>query len=108
MKRHLKVLNDAIKILSEDPYRQYIEEIYLYGSCARGNEKYNSDVDLFLQCNQQLSGIVARKMRVEVMPDDIKLPDVELKFTKDDQWKRASDQFSQNIRKEGILVWKNK
>ena len=29
MNRHLKVLNDAIKILSEDPYRQYIEEILL-------------------------------------------------------------------------------
>lgn len=106
MGRHLKVLNDALKILSSGPYKQYIEEIYLYGSCARGNEKHGSDVDLLVQCSQMPTPAMARKMRLEIMPEDVKLPDVELKFVKGSQWKKASDQFSRNIQKEGILIWK--
>ena len=35
--------------------RDSIKTIYLYGSCARGEEKYSSDVDLFLELMEKNS-----------------------------------------------------
>lgn len=106
MERHLEAMNFALKILSNEPYSQYIDAIYLYGSCARGVQKYKSDVDLLVQYNQRFSPIIGRQMRTAVIPDDIELPDVELKFAKGNSWKNSTDRFSANLRKEGILLWK--
>ncbi len=53
MGRHLKAMQSALQFLTKEPYQKYIEEVYLYGSCAKGNQKYDSDVDLFVICNQQ-------------------------------------------------------
>ena len=38
----------ALKVIQSSCIKPYIQSIYLYGSCARGEEKYSSDVDLFL------------------------------------------------------------
>ena len=39
----------ALKVIQSSCIKPYIQSIYLYGSCARGEEKYSSDVDLFLE-----------------------------------------------------------
>lgn len=106
MGRHLQAMKDAVKILSTEPYIHYIDAIYLYGSCATGKQKYNSDVDLLIQYNQEFIPSIGREMRIAVMPADISQPDVELKFVKQDQWKYGEDPFSKNLRKESILLWK--
>lgn len=106
MGRHLQVMKNAVKILSEEPYMHYIDAIYLYGSCATGKQKFDSDVDLLIQYNQDFTPGIGRKMRIAVMPDDISQPDVELKFVKQNQWRQQEDPFSRNLRKEGILLWK--
>lgn len=107
MGKHLQVMNNALKILCTEPYEQYIGAIYLYGSCARGDQRFDSDVDLLVQYNHLFDQKIGREMRIAVMPDDVSLPDVELKFAKQDGWEQATDQFSKNIKKEGILLWKN-
>lgn len=106
MGRHLQAMEHALKILSEEPYRKYIDAIYLYGSCATGRQKYESDVDLLVQYNPSFDQQIGRNMRIAAMPEDAELPDVELKFVQQDYWKQASDPFSQNLKKEGILLWK--
>lgn len=106
MSRHLKAMNNALKILSNAPYSKYIHAIYLYGSCATGKQRYDSDVDLLIEYNPSFDQIIGRQMRIAVAPDDINLPDVELKFVEKDLWKKNSDCFSKNLQKEGILLWK--
>lgn len=106
MGRHLKAMQSALQFLTKEPYQKYIEEVYLYGSCAKGNQKYDSDVDLFVICNQQFTQEIGRKMRLAVMHEDEKAPEVELKFTQNPLWMQAQDPFTKNIRMDGILLWK--
>ena len=42
----------ALKVIQSSCIKPYIQSIYLYGSCARGEEKYSSDVDLFLELSE--------------------------------------------------------
>lgn len=108
MGRHLQAMDYALKVLSEEPYCQYIDAIYLYGSCATGRQTFDSDVDLLVQYAPSFDQKIGRAMRIAVMPEDMGLPDVELKFVQQDYWKEASDAFSRNLRREGILLWKKK
>lgn len=106
MGRHLQVMNNALAILSNAPYSQYIDAIYLYGSCATGKQRYDSDVDLLVEYNSLFNQTIGRQMRIAVIPENINLPDVELKFVQKDNWKKKCDCFTQNLKKESILVWK--
>lgn len=108
MGRHEQSLNFALDILCSDVYEPYIDAVYLYGSCARGNQRFNSDIDLLLQCSEKFTPDIGRKMRIDAMPDDWNLPEVELKFVMGEGWKTENDQFSRNLRKDGILLWERK
>lgn len=96
MERHMQSINRALEILCSEAYKTYIEAVYLYGSCARGNQRFDSDVDLLLQCNEKLTPDIARRLRIDAMPEDWNLPDVELKFVYGYSWKTGKDQFSRN------------
>lgn len=78
--RHLEAMKIAINMLSKKPYVDYIEAIYLFGSCARGEQKYHSDVDLLVQCREDVLPETIRSMSIAVMPEKLDLPEVELKF----------------------------
>lgn len=106
MGRHLQAMKSAVQILSSAPYRKYIKTIYLYGSCAKGTQKYSSDVDLFVECDESFTLEIGREMRLAIMPDAKDAPEVELKFITNTCWKQNQDPFSRNLRKDGILLWK--
>lgn len=108
MERHMQAINNALKVLCSEEYQLYVEAVYLYGSCARGNKRFDSDVDLLLQCNEKFTPDIGRSMRIQAMPEDWKLPDVELKFVYGEEWKTGKDQFSRNLIKEGVLLWEKK
>ena len=65
--KRIKVL-DTILLLTElkDTSKKYNIEIYLYGSCARGEDAEESDVDLL---------IIGKIKREEIIKDIIKLSD---------------------------------
>lgn len=106
MSRHEEALNYALQVLSQEQYKAFIYEIYLYGSCARGTQKFDSDIDLLIKIDENIPKDVLRKMRMDVIPD-YNLPEVELKFFKEDTFS-SSPQFNENLKKEGILLWKRK
>ena len=97
-------MDQAVRKLIEE-FSEYIKEIYLYGSCARGEQKFSSDVDLFVRVQENTPTRVLRKMRIEAMPDDDNLPEVDLKFTSGENFSQ-SYRFNENIKKEGKLIWK--
>jgi hypothetical protein len=45
--RHDQSLKHALHVLKKD-FFEYIDRIYLYGSCARSQQRYSSDVDLLV------------------------------------------------------------
>lgn len=48
MNRHQESLNYALSVLQSKKYSDVVREAYLFGSCARNDYSYNSDVDLFI------------------------------------------------------------
>ena len=103
MSRHFEALQKALEILKKEKYSSYIKKIYLYGSCARGEQKYSSDVDLFVVVSKNTPKDVIINMRLEISNDDINLPDVELKIST--SGKLESKQFNDNLQKDGVLLW---
>ena len=51
-KRQRNAAEYALRAIQSSCIKPYIKTIYLYGSCARGEEKYSSDVDLFLELSE--------------------------------------------------------
>ena len=102
--RHRISMDFAVKRLQED-FRDYVQEVYLYGSCARGDQKFRSDVDLLVKVEEGTSPRILRKMRAAVMPETTDLPEVELKFTSGPEFS-SSRCFNENIKREGKLIWK--
>lgn len=106
--RHQEAITYALKILNDTPYERYIDKIYIFGSCARKQQKYTSDVDLLVECNENMTPELARKMRVAVMPEDLDMPEIDLKFVINGHWKKQKNQFARNLAKEGVLLWERK
>ena len=50
-----KVYNTLISYFKEN---QKIKEVILFGSRAKGNYKYNSDIDLCINCSEKVQGTV--------------------------------------------------
>ena len=41
---------------------KYIQKVVLFGSRAKGNYKYNSDIDLGILCDKKYKGTIAEKL----------------------------------------------
>lgn len=103
-KRHEQSLLYALDVLKQDSYRQFVKAVYLYGSCARGSQKFHSDVDLFLFVSSAMTNSMIRMLRSEITPDDDTWPEVDLKISKCAE-PTSSRQFNENLKKDGILLW---
>lgn len=102
--RHEASLQYALSVLTEK-YKEYVKSIYLYGSYARKDYNYNSDVDLFVCVTDNISARIIAHMRSDVIPDDYTLPEVELMISTSGL-KNPSNQFTTNLRRDAQLLWK--
>lgn len=103
--RHMLSVQYALSVLQNEEFSKYVREVYLYGSYARGQQKYWSDVDLLIRVVANTPPKIMRKMRTEVIPEDINLPEVDLKFTMGEEYS-TSYRFNENIKRDGRLIWK--
>lgn len=104
-KRHEIALNYAVSEIVNWQYVKSVTEIYLYGSYARGEQSYDSDVNIYIICSKNIPIAALRKLKMNVMPEDYNLPEVEVKFGFK-SLEKETDLFHANIRKDGILLWK--
>jgi predicted nucleotidyltransferase len=56
-KRQRNAAEYALRAIQSSCIKPYIKTIYLYGSCAWGEEKYSSDIDLFLELSESFRNI---------------------------------------------------
>ena len=95
----------ALKVIQSSCIKPYIQSIYLYGSCARGEEKYSSDVDLFLELSESFRSRPELKKYIYLLKSELDDAETDLKVVVGDEWKKNKMLYYANVRKEGIQVW---
>lgn len=108
--RHKKAIIYAMKQIQCSELAEYVEKIILYGSCARGTENWNSDVDLCVILNSECGNLPGLSHKIHMLKGEIsssELYDVEadVKFFIGNEWEENESSFCENIRKEGKILW---
>ena len=110
--RSRRSLDYAISKIKNSPVSSYVSNLYLYGSCARHEETYKSDVDLFLEINETAPLKDIRDeliiLKGAVTPTKSNLPEVDLKIVIGDKWKSDNMLYYKNIKREGVSLWDRK
>ena len=107
--RTQKAIEFAMMEIKKSKISSYIRHIYLYGSCARDEQTYESDVDLFIELDPSFRQVknkteVVLEVKERLTKIDRSLPDVEIKVVIGDQWKHENGLFYQNVKKEGKIL----
>lgn len=104
-----KSVEYAVNVIKNSPVAPFVKALYLYGSCARGEQRYDSDVDLFLElspdCDTKKYKDDVILLKGKVSPVDINMAEVDLKVVIGNQWKKNQMLYYQNILKEGVDIW---
>lgn len=103
-------IQHALKVLKESAVSSFIDAVYVYGSCARKDQHYGSDVDLFIVFKEDFDSKKYHNELISlsnmIQPESSDYPEVDAKFEIGNNWKYAKDLYYSNIRKEGINIWK--
>jgi predicted nucleotidyltransferase len=111
-KRHEVALDTAIKGIQESFISKYVKALYLYGSCARGDYKWDSDIDLLLVLdeNERFNKAVKKEiiwLKGSLEDDDLDAPEVDLKVFFGEDWMKSQDCYIMNVIKDGVNVWED-
>lgn len=108
-KRSENSIKYALSKILASPIAPYVKHVFLYGSCIRKEQKYASDVDLFMvlddafDISKHIADVIF--LKGEVIPLDDDLPEVDLKVVIGDSWKENQMLYYQNVKKEGVDIW---
>ena len=88
-----------------------VEELYVYGSVARGNMTWDSDIDLLLVLNPVFRDSRTIKKEIiflkgSISGDTLDDPEIDLKVVFGQHWKNSSQTYYRNILREGRQIWK--
>lgn len=104
-----KSIQYALSKILQSEISPYLESIYLYGSCVRGDQDYNSDVDLFavLSKDTDLDSLkdAILFLKGDVIPPETRMPEVDLKIVVGGDWESSKMLYYQNVKKEGVKIW---
>ena len=106
--RHRETLTYALNVLRKSGLP--ISSIWLYGSCAKGAAKYNSDVDLavFLDGSMQDAKKI-RNVRCDCMALDADLPEIDVHvFREPFEDADLNDVYFYNIKYGGVRIENDK
>ncbi len=108
--RHKKGLVDILYKIVQYPE---IDEIYLYGSCARSQEKYASDIDLFCCLNIPYKNEYGKLIRqINLTDKPLDLPDIDFNYIFNEYTFNDIVNFKQSyykhVHEEAILLWARK
>ena len=109
-RRSLETIKYAYSLIKNSEIAPYVNKLFVYGSCVKKEQRYDSDVDLFLEL-KDLSVIkqyrdLLIQLRTLVNPIDLDLPSVDLKIVIGDSWQHSDNIYFKNIRREGVNIWK--
>lgn len=104
--RHQKAIEFALKKIKESPLSKYVVEVVLFGSVARNEERFDSDIDLLLVLNEQ-----ARAMKKDISylkgnisSDEIEDAEADLKITFNKDWRNSMETIFLCIKMDGVDI----
>lgn len=115
-KKYEQRSNAAVKIaldkISQAALAPYVKHVYLYGSCARKEQTYESDVDLLLEMDPSFNSFADKtesiiELKKSLSATDSSLPEIELKIVIGDDWKKSKSLFSLMLTR-GVLSYGSK
>ena len=99
---HRKRLNDVLSELKQLD----LSSVVLYGSCARAEARYDSDIDIALIAADFSSDIQKEIRRIRSEYSDGNGPDVDVHCISEYNYENGDSWFVRNVRKDGIVIWK--
>lgn len=110
--RRIRALETAIEKLEQSKAVKYAREVYLYGSLARGNARWDSDIDLLLVLDG--AGYEDKGLKKEIITlkgsmteDNLDAPEIDLKVVFGKEWRDSNAAYYKNIVAEGKKIWEN-
>lgn len=105
-----KAVDYALSEIKKADIAPYVRQVYLYGSCARNEQSYGSDVDLLLELDEAFESVERKaamisELRGRLSQLDDSLPEIEVKLVIGNKWKTDNTIFFTNIRKDGEKLW---
>ena len=111
-KRHTEALHQALQVILTSNITGSINEIILYGSAARDQLKYDSDIDLLVVFDEKLKGNndfyrKIRKLRSDLTDLDFGyFLQIDMRSSFGDTWKTSDGAYYYQIRVDGKVLWK--
>ena len=108
--RHKNAMTYALKKIQQSPIALYVKNVILYGSCARGEASWGSDVDLCVLLNEDVRKLpnyaqIIHLLKGTISEDDAHSAETDIKFVIGDEWQNSGMLYFKNLRKDGIPVW---
>lgn len=83
-----------------------LETIILFGSCARNTIRITSDVDLLIITSYPLERIMCGEI-ASVLEEEIDKVHTDVIFYTREQYENSARLFTQQVKKEGIVLYEN-
>lgn len=99
----IKIKSDVNYILTKNI--PDLQKIVLFGSCAKGTAKNKSDVDLLFVVSENIPDRALRSEVYTDLDDRIQGVSTDAKFCTQNALEKATDIFSDEVNKYGILLW---
>lgn len=109
--RQRKAFEYALDQLKTSPVYPFVRRIILYGSCARKEEKWDSDVDLFVEIDPLIKEDLPDyktcllSLRSLVNTPQILDPETDLHIELNNDWEDNGGLFYEFVKKEGIEIY---
>lgn len=109
-KRHYDAFVYALRVIENSELFPFLEMVILFGSCARGEASYSSDVDLLLIFSERIESVPRylkkyRILRSEASVNELNDAEVDFKLCIGNSWLTSTATIYQCIRRDGIVIW---
>ena len=100
----------ALEFLKNNILKDYINNVILFGSCARKENKFNSDIDLLIVFSEDIKNVNRYNKEIRLIKSDLsyindELPEIDIKAFIGKEWENDNSLFCTLIRKDGIELW---
>ena len=103
-----KAIIHAINEAKKTTLWNVVDSVFLFGSCARGNSRYNSDVDLLFLIDNDISNyhnqIISFLGRITANRDG--MSEIDAVVDEKHKFYSSNRTFEKNIKKDMILLYK--
>ena len=102
-RRHFDRLSDVLEKLKSLP----VSDVILYGSCARSEAKYDSDIDVIVLTDNITHELQTQIRFLRSEYGDGTGPDVDIHCYTKENYDKSETTYLKIIHKEGIILWES-